>query len=579
MLDVAQASPDEIDQFLSDELPAALQATCNGVCAESLAWETLLAFFSGCLEGAPYYLYVPPSPSKRIRELRIYSGLADRLRRQWDSFLQAEFLSLDAEVEARLEVARSLRPLGTRIIDRLARHHQDLEELWLAPRKIAESHYCLTLDRVPKEFYPEIVANNDQHRQWQEWFAIDEPVTVDFLRAHPSLAVDTRWFSSDFAKRLQIAVGDLDAASDGLLIHSENAQALRTFAPRFAGRVKCIFIDPPYNTGTGVWTYADRFGHEPWLAMMHERLQLAREWLADDGAIFISLDDHEQARLRLLLDEIFGEDNFLATIVWEKVHTRKNSARHFSVSHDYIHAYAKDKSRWRRQLLARPDTNAYTNPDNDPRGPWKLDPVYANKPYGARYTITKPNGVKLDPPAGRYWRFSEANFLAKAERGEVLWGDGDAYPLVKRHLADVQTGLVPVTLFTRQFAGDNALANAELRNLFGAGRPVSYPKPSKLIERILEIATEPGGNDLVLDFFAGSGTTGQAVININRADGGHRRYVLIEQADYFDTVLVPRVAKTVYASKWQAGKSVSHDGVSQILQSVRLETFPEALHR
>ena len=147
---------------------------------------------------------------------------------------------------------------------------------------------------------------------------------------------------------------------------------------------------------------------------MRDRLAAARELLSEAGAIFISLDDHEQARLRLLLDEIFGEQNFLATIVWEKVHTRKNSARHFSVSHDYIPAFAKDKSQWERQLLPRTGTSSYENPDGDPRGVWKPDPIYANKPYAAAYQVRKPNGVVLDPPPGRYWRFSEANLLAKA---------------------------------------------------------------------------------------------------------------------------------------------------------------------
>jgi adenine-specific DNA-methyltransferase len=524
------------------------------------------------------------------QEFRIYPDVTKTLSEGWDAHLQQQLLPFEvlagADVDVvsqRLELLNPLRRLGAKIVERVVRREGLLEAIWQAPRTI-ERYECLTLDRVPAELYPEIAANADQREAWQEWFAINElpdyssPLSIEFLRAHPSLVLDARWFDDAF-RRLLNKSDNFDEAHDGLLIESENLQALQTYKARFAGRVKCIFIDPPYNTGVGVWAYADRFGHEQWVAMMRDRLELAHEWLADDGAIFISLDDHEQARLRLLLDDIFGEENFLATIIWEKVHTRKNSARHFSVSHDYIIAFAKDKSRWQRQLIARPDTDAYGNPDGDPRGLWKPDPIYANKPYGSRYSIRKPNGVTLEPPPGRYWRFSEANFLAKAARGEVLWGEDDAYPLVKRYLADVQTGLVPTTLFTRAFAGDNAMANAELRALFGAGRPVSYPKPSRLIERILEIATTPGGEDIVLDFFAGSGTTGQAVINLNRRDGGRRKYVLIEQADYFCSVLVPRLTKTVYASQWQAGRPTSQDGISQAFQYVRLETFEEALCR
>lgn len=433
--------------------------------------------------------------------------------------------------------------------------------------------YLATLDRVPESLYEAICGCPAQCRAWCEVLAVDELAgaapTPDFLRAHPRLVVDTRHFAAAFREEFVRSAADRDAP-DGILVQGDNLEALRALAPRFTGGVRCCYIDPPYNTGSAVWKYADRFNHAQWSAMMRDRLAAARAWLAEDGAIFVSIDDHEQARLRLLMDEIFGEGNFLATIVWEKVHTRKNSARHFSVSHDYILAFARDKNRWRRELLPREDTSAYANPDDDPRGPWKPDPVYANKPYAAAYRITRPDGTKLDPPAGRYWRLSEANFLLKVARGEVIWGQRDAYPLVKRYLADVQPGLVPVTLFTRAFAGDNALASAEMAALFGRGRPATYPKPTRLIQRILQIATETDGRPTVLDFFAGSGTTAQAVLNQNRADGGRRRYVLVEKSDLFDRVLIPRVMKAIYSSQWRDARPRAPDGVSQLVQIVRL---------
>jgi adenine-specific DNA-methyltransferase len=292
--------------------------------------------------------------------------------------------------------------------------------------------------------------------------------------------------------------------------------------------------------------------------------------------MFVSLDDHEHMALRSLMDEIFGEDNFLATIVWEKVHTRKNSAKHFSVSHDYIPAYAKDRSRWKRQLLPRDDTSAYANSDNDPKGAWKLDPVYANKPYAADYTIRKPSGVVLERPAGRYWRFSEETFRRKAEAGEVVWGEGGAWPMVKRYLADVQPGLVPTTLFTREFAGDNAQANAELAAMFGPARAVTYPKPSLLVRRLVQIATSPESRDRVLDFFAGSGTTAQAVIDQNRLDGGNRRWIVVEKDDVFDTVLVPRIMKSIYSDKWKNARPIGSRGVSHLFKVVHLRSLEDA---
>jgi adenine-specific DNA-methyltransferase len=404
---------------------------------------------------------------------------------------------------------------------------------------VVETHYCVTLDRVPEELYPEIAANDAQREEWVRLFAIDEikgdlarpgysaPLTVEFLKANPYLVLDTRHFSEDFKRRLLASFDDLDEQCDGLLIHSENFQALNLLMERYRGQVQCIYIDPPYNTG---------------------------------------------------MDAVFGHDNFLANIVWEKVHTRKNSARYFSVSHDYILAYARLKSQWDRILLPREDTSAYSNPDNDPKGPWKPDPVYANNPYDADYVITKPNGVTLRPPPGQYWRFSEETFKAKVAKGEVLWGEGDSYPMIKRYLSEVQQGLVPTTLFTRDFAGDNMVANAELNALFGEGRAISYPKPTILIKRIAQITTRPGTGDVVLDFFAGSGTTVHAVINLNRENGGRRKYILVEMGEYFDTVLVPRIKKVVYSKDWKDGKPVSREGSSHMFKVIRLESYEDTLN-
>jgi adenine-specific DNA-methyltransferase len=467
------------------------------------------------------------------------------------------------------------------LIAPFAQQQRQLAEAWRKDATVHSTDYAMTIDRVPKKFHAEICRCAAQVATWRELFAIDadEAVQPAFLAEHPHLVLDTRYFDASFRRRLLRTLDKVDEQVDGILIHGENAAALRWLRSQPLSEVKCVFTDPPYNTGSGVWTYADRFEHAAWQTMMRDRLAAARELMAPGAAMFVVLDDHEQARLRLLLDELFGEENFLATIVWEKVHTRKNSARHFSVSHDYIVAFARDKRRWRRQLLPRDDTSAYANPDADPRGPWKVDPVYANKPYAAEYAIEKPNGVALAPPTGRYWRFSEATFAGKAAAGEVVWGNGSAYPMVKRYLADVQDGLVPTTLFSRTLAGDNASAAAELRAMFGGAPRVSYPKPSLLARRIVQIATEPNGRDVVLDFFAGSGSTVQGVIDQNRTDGGNRRWVAVEHGDCFDTLLVPRVMKSICASRWKQGKPASNDGVSQVVKIVRLEAFEESLAR
>ena len=264
--------------------------------------------------------------------------------------------------------------------------------------------------------------------------------------------------------------------------------------------------------------------HSDWLNMMYPRLILARNLLKDSGVIFISIDDNEQANLKALCDEVFGEGNFLANIVWEKVHTRKNSSKYFSTSHEHILAIAKHKELWDRVLLPREGESAYKNPDNHPKGPWKLDPITAHNPYNADYTITKPNGIVLSRPKDRYWAFSEETIKEKINNNEIYWGEGDSYPMIKRFLSDAQDGLVPITIFDRKFAGDTSSSKKELDKLMGDRGIFDYSKPIKLIQRLMQISTR--AHSTVLDFFAGSATTAHAVMQLNAEDGGNRKYIL-----------------------------------------------------
>ncbi|QAU36104.1 site-specific DNA-methyltransferase [Janthinobacterium sp. 17J80-10] len=369
-------------------------------------------------------------------------------------------------------------------------------------------------------------------------------------------------------------------STKNLMIEGENLEVLKLLQKSYCGKVKLIFIDPPYNTGRD-FVYPDNFQdniknyleltgqleggkkissntdasgrfHTDWLNMMYPRLKLAKNMLHSRGAIFISLDDTEVANARSMCDEIFGAENFLASIVWEKVHTRKNSAKTFSISHDYVLAYAKDILQWDRTLLPRDDTSAYQNPDNDPKGPWKPDPVTAHNAYSADYKITKPNGVVLSRPSGRFWAFSEDSINSKIAANEIIWGNGDAYPMIKRYLSEVQDGLVPITIFSRKFAGDTAEAKREIDELFKAQGIFDYPKPCLLIQRLIQISSRPG--DIVMDFFSGSGTTGHAVFAQNVIDDGGRRFILVQlpeplnpdnaeqkaAADYCDKLNRPR---------------------------------------
>jgi adenine-specific DNA-methyltransferase len=355
----------------------------------------------------------------------------------------------------------------------------------------------------------------------------------------------------------ELSCGESGSSGDSgnLIVQGDNLHALKALLPRYAGQVKCIYIDPPYNTGNEGWAYNDNVNspeirrwlgevvgregetldrHDRWLCMMYPRLVLLRQFLREDGAIFVSIDDNEVATLRLLMDEIFGAKNFVATVLWQKIFSPKNSARHLSEDHDYVVLYAANASVWKPRLLPRGDqaTARYKNPNGDPRGAWTSGDLQARNYYSeGTYPLTCPSGRVIPGPGkGMYWRVSKANFerLDKDER--IWWGDsGDNMPRLKRYLSDVKGGVVPQTMWFYKEVGHTQEAKQELLQLvdFDTSDDVFItPKPSRLIQRILQIATDH--DSLVLDSFAGSGTTGHAVLKQNAEDGGRRRFILVE---------------------------------------------------
>jgi len=356
-----------------------------------------------------------------------------------------------------------------------------------------------------------------------------------------------------------------------LIIHGDNLHALKALLPMYAGRVDCIFIDPPYNTGNEGpdkkgWNYSDNVSapfikewlngnpigvedglrHDKWCAMMYPRLRLLHELLADTGSFWVTLDDNEIHRARSILDEIFGKQNFVTCIAWQKIYTVKNSASYFSSMHDYVLVYAKRKDAWVLNLIPRDEESDYSNPDNDQRGDWTTNAVQARNPYSeGLYEITGPTGTKFKPPAGTYWRVSESTFKNLDRDKRIWWGQsGDSVPRIKKFLSETKDGIVPATMWFHQESGTNGSAKEKLRQIFHDASDVFVtPKPVELINRILSIATKP--NSLVLDSFAGSGTTAHAVLAQNKKDGGNRKFILVEGEDYADTLTAERVRRVI----------------------------------
>lgn len=354
--------------------------------------------------------------------------------------------------------------------------------------------------------------------------------------------------------------------SGNLIVEGDNLLALKALLPYYAGQVKCIYIDPPYNTGNEGWVYNDNVNsplmrqwlgkvvgkegetldrHDRWLCMMYPRLALLRQFLCEDGAIFISIDDNEVQSLRFILDEIFGTQNFITTVIWEKNYAPKASAKYLSENHDYVLIYSKNKSNWQRNLIPRSDKQdkAYKNPDHDPRGLWRPNNLAARNYYSlGTYSITCPSGrVISGPPKGSYWRVSKDKFDELNRDGRIWWGkDGNNVPAPKIFLSEVKQGIVPMTLWSYKEAGHTQDAKKQLLEILpNAPEVFITPKPTQLIERIIQLSCST--QDLILDSFAGSGTTGQAVFNLNYQDGGNRRFILVE--------MEPTIARDITAKR------------------------------
>lgn len=337
-----------------------------------------------------------------------------------------------------------------------------------------------------------------------------------------------------------------DDIFDNRLICGDNLLALKALEQDFAGRIKCVFIDPPYNTGSAFEHYDDGLEHSIWLGLMRDRLEIIRRLLTEDGSLWITIDDNEGHYLKVLCDEVFGRRAFVSSIVWENFYGRSNAAA-ISPAHNYILLYSPMGQDWKkvRNLLPRGEESSskYKNPDNDPRGPWRLGPIFAagERHEGLMYSIATPSGRLVRPPKGSHWRMLEDQFWKMVKEGRIVFGEkGDNNPAVKLYLSEVQEGLVPRTWWSHAEVGHSQEAKREIQALFPDEIPFDTPKPERLLQRIITIATNPG--DIVLDSFAGSGTTGAVAHKMRR------RWIMVEHGRHCDTYIVRRLRSVIDGS-------------------------------
>ncbi|GIW56506.1 MAG: site-specific DNA-methyltransferase [Nitrospiraceae bacterium] len=516
----------------------------------------------------------------------IHKDLGGFLRRELDFYIKNEVMHLDdienetaPRVEQYLSKIKAIRRIAHKLIDFLAQIEDFQKKLWLKKKFVVETQYCITLDRIfaiedektRDWLVDQIIKNEAQREEWVRLFAIDEikgdlttagystPLKPEFLKAHPTLVVDTRHFDEAFKLRLLAAIPDLDEETDGLLIHSENFQALNLLQTRYREQVKCIYIDPPYNTGSDEFTYKDRYQHSSWLAMLRDRVVLGREWLRGNGAIFINIDDNEESRLKILMDDIFDGENYCNSVIWAYGTTArgaKSITNRLPRNHDTVLFYAKSAQSLQTNKIYysvkyTPEQARQQGFRQDEEGRW-----FKTAPRGD-YTDESIEQLRKE---GRIHETSEGNVRIK-----YFLREEDGYVIEDKLVGDVWSDIP-----------DMMHAPKSERLDFATQKPVS------LVFRIIRLSCDK--HNICVDYFAGSGTTGHAVINLNREDGGRRKFILVEMGDYFDTVLVPRIKKVIFTPEWKNGKpkrmprKEEIERSPRVLKIFRLESYEDTLN-
>jgi adenine-specific DNA-methyltransferase len=594
----------------------------------------------------------------------IHKDLGTFLNRELDFYIKNEVMHLDdvesetvPRVEQYLSKIKVIRKVAKKIINFLAQLEDFQKKLWLKKKFVVETNYCITLDRVPEEFYPEIAANKAQVEEWVKLGFLEEEelttkntkgtkrdeelatkntkstekerdlfgkaidgklyasdISVEFLKANDKLVLDTKFFSDEFKARLIGGIENFDEQMDGILIKSENSQAMNLINNFIKGSVSNIFIDPPYNTGDDGFLYKDNYSSSSWLTLMKDRIEQGMATLSDTGVLFISIGDEEQEHLSTLLRYLYGKERFFATLVWEKKKKGTFLSGTIAKMKDYILCVSKEPELFNGligEINTETETYPCVNADN-PRDVRIIKPGISSKFRESDYKLSKGSTIS----AGNMnlvllsdliiknsvlqselviegnWRYSQSSMEDYAKKKE-LYITQDLYlrrivntPRYKRmkdllqrvgDAGESDFRAYDTKNLDRFGWGSNEDANEEIHQLLGEQYAASYPKPSKLLTLLLSSSRHESG--YFFDYFAGSGTTGHAVINLNREDQGKRKFILVEMGDYFDTVLKPRIQKVIYSSDWRDGKPTTRDsGISHCFKYIRLESYEDTLN-
>lgn len=563
----------------------------------------------------------------------IHKDLGGFLRRELDFYIKNEVLfvdDLDAQDEQNLKTAvtkvKVIKHIALKIIAFLAQLEDFQKKLWLKKKFVVSCGYCVTLDRVPEALYPDIIHSDAQRDEWVKLFAIDEidadlakpgysqPLTIEFLKANPYLVLDTKHFDEQFKDKMLASFDNLDEATDGVIINSENFQALNLLQEKYCGQVSCIYIDPPYNTSDNAFIYKNEYKHSSWLAMVAGGVSLSKEYLNSAGVIIGAIDDTEYSNFKFVLINVFGSHNYIGTVAVEVNPAGQNIRPNVPArSHDYFHVFANniDKTELFLRDLSEEELEQYD--ETDDKGDFYWDnlrrrggnsrPSDRPKQWFPLFLNTEKNIVRVPEmdweESTRKWIINEKPTSCEIEvwpihpKGEKrIWRvnrDGAIREITKGNIAVIEKagrleiskksrvpeGKKPKTLWSDSKYSATSNGSKLLIDIMGSGVHFSYPKSIYLTTDAIRYWSDE--NAYICDYFGGSGTTGHATINLNREDDGKRKYILVEMGNHFETILKPRIQKVVYSKDWKDGKPVSREGSSHMFKYLRLESYDDTL--
>lgn len=559
---------------------------------------------------------------KNSSDYFIHKDLGGFLRRELDFYIKNEVMNLDdvqnaaafGAIEKNLRMIQCLRAVALHLITFLASIEDFQKKLWVKKKFVVSSHYCVTLDRVPEELYPAIAANPAQWTQWHElgMRRSAQPGSVGDIGNSPYLMVDTALFSEDFRAELLKAIPDLDGSTDGLLVNGDNFQALKLLTERYRGRVKAVYIDPPYNTDASAISYKNGYKSSSWSSLMHSRLEASAPFMQSDGVLMAAIDDVQFRELSFICEDVFA-GNILGTFSVRANPSGRPTQAGYAISHEYlIAAGASDQATIGRLPPTAEQTARFNQSDADGPFEWRnlrregsdsnrVDrprmyyPIYLTadsyrlpamewNEEGAKWTILETPGAgeevawpTNDDGEEKRWRW-EADSVRSAGSQIQVRADrsGRRYPYLKRR--PHEHGVVSVSTWNDAKYSATEHGTALIKDLFGSS-VFSYPKSIHAVRDAVYISgcSKPG--TIALDYFGGSGTTAHAIIDLNRQEGGVRHYILVEQGEYFDSVLKPRVQKVVYSKDWSAGQPMAPaTGISHSFKVLKIESYEDTLN-